>query len=127
MSEAPYALRRGASWLTMEGEVIPVPSFHDKWLADHPEETQGAHDVAELIQKRRWISVILFDEGYLELLIPERDAQDVRRSIFELLSRNALSWSKATVMAMDGLGYSLLSPSDAADEASLATALSRTI
>jgi hypothetical protein len=111
----------------MEGEVIPVPSFHEKWLAEHPEEAQGASDVAELIQKKRWISVILFEDGYLELIVPERGAQDVGRSLFELLSRNALSWSKATVMAMDGLGYSLLDPSDVADEASLAAALDRTI
>lgn len=127
MTGGRYELRRGASWLTMEGEAIPVPSFHEKWLADHPEEASGAHDVAELIQKRRWISVILFDGGYLELIVPERDAADVRRSVFELLSRNASSWSKATVMAMDGLGYSLLAPADAADEASLAAALGRII
>jgi hypothetical protein len=127
MREVRYVLRRGASWLSMGGEVIPVPSFHEKWLADHPEEAEGARDVAELIRKKRWISVILFDEGYLELIVPERGARDVRRSLFELLSRNALSWSKATVMAIDGLGYSLLGPSDAADEASLAAALDRTI
>lgn len=127
MSEVRYTLRRGASWLSMKGEVIPVPSFHEKWLADHPAEAEGARDVAELIRKKRWISVILFDEGYLELIVPERDAKDIRRTLFELLSRNALSWSKATVMAIDGLGYSLLGPSDVADEASLAAALDRTI
>jgi hypothetical protein len=127
MSEVSYALRHGASWLTMEGEVISVPSFHEKWLAEHSEEAEGARNVAELISKKRWISVILFDEGYLELIVPERGAQDVRRALFELLSRNALSWSKATVMAMDGLGYSLLGPSDIADEASLAAALDNTI
>jgi hypothetical protein len=127
MSEGLYSLRRGASWLTMEGEVISVPSFHEKWLAEHPEEASGARDVAELIQKKRWISVILFGDGSLELIVPERGAADVRRSLFELLSRNAQSWSKATVMAMDGLGFSLLGPSDVADEAYLAAALSRTI
>lgn len=126
-ADGRFELRRGASWLALDGEVVAVPSFHEKWLAEHPDEAAGARNVAELILRRRWVSVVLFDRGYLELILPERDAADVRRCLFELLSRNASAWSKATAMALDRPGYSLLVPADAESEESLASALARPI
>jgi hypothetical protein len=127
MNGAPYALLRGASWLSLDGDVVPVPSFHEKWIAEHPVESEGARNACELILKKRWISVVLFDKGYLELILPAIGAEDVRRTLFEFLSRNAPSWAKATIMSLDRPGYSLLVPADAASEESLAAALDKTI
>lgn len=126
MSE-PYELRRGASWLTPAGEVVPIPGFHEEWLREHGDLAGGARNACELILRKRWLSVDLFDEGYLELLVPDRGSAEVRRSLFELLSRNAGVWSRALVMSMDEEGYSMLFPADAADAESLAVALARTI
>jgi hypothetical protein len=123
----PYELGHGASWLAEGGTVIPIPGFHEEWLAEHPAEAMGARNACELILRRRWLSVSLYDEGYLELMVPDRKSEDVRRSIFELLSRNADRWSKALVMSMDEAGYAMLTPLDAADEATLAAALARKI
>ena len=124
---APFGLRPGASWLTREGEVIPIPGFHEEWLREHEDLAQGARNVCELILRKRWLSVALFDEGYLEIMVPDRSSDEVKRSIFELLSRNAGEWSKALVMSMDAEGYAIIGPRDAADEGSLAAALARSI
>jgi hypothetical protein len=124
---APYELRPGASWMTLEGELIPVPGFHEEWLRAHEELAEGARNACELILRKRWLSVDLFDKGYLELMVPNRGSAEVRRSIFELLSRNAGLWARALVISMDAEGYAMILPADAADEESLAAALARPI
>jgi hypothetical protein len=124
---ARYELVRGASWLTPGGEVYVVPGFHEEWLAEHEDLAGGARNVCDLVLSMRWISVALFDGGYLELMVPDRKSADVRAAIRELLSRNASAWTKTLVMSMDEEGYAMLSPGDAADEASLEAALGRSL
>jgi hypothetical protein len=126
MSGRPFELLGGASWLLPGGEVIAVPGFHEEWLAEHAELAAGSHNVCELVLRKGWISVVLFDRGYLELIVPDR-GQGVRRMIFELLSRNAGLWARALVMSTGEEGYAMLLPPDAADEASLAAGLARKI
>jgi hypothetical protein len=118
-----FSLSHGASWLTPEGEVLVVPSFHEEWIREHPEMAGGARNVCELVLRRGWISVALFQGGYLELMVPDRRDGAVRGLIFELLSRNAGSWSKALVMSMDEEGYTMLEPADLRDPGSLAARL----
>ena len=125
MSPGPYSLLRGASWLTREGEVIPIPGFHEEWLREHEDLAENARNACELVLRKRWISVTLFSGGYLELMVPDRRSDDVRRSLFELLSRNPSSWARALVIAMDEEGYAMLEPADAADEARLGESLRR--
>lgn len=120
---ARFALIHGASWLTPDGEVLPIPGFHEEWLRDHEELSEGARNVCELILRKRWISVSLFAGGYLELMVPDRHSEDVRRSLLELLSRNAALWTKALVMSMDEEGYAMLEGEDAVDAESLAEGL----
>jgi hypothetical protein len=124
-SAPPFSLVYGASWLLPSGEVLLVPGFHEEWLAAHPGLARGARNVCELILRERWISVALFGGGYLELMVPDRRSPEVRRMIWELLSRNAGSWSKVLVMSMDEEGYALLGSDDASDEAGLSERLSR--
>jgi hypothetical protein len=127
VSGAPYALLYGASWLTPEGEAIPIPGFHEEWLREHEDLSGGARNACELVLRKRWLSVTLFSGGYLELMVPDRHSEDVRRSLLALLSRNASSWSKALVISMDEEGYAMLEPGDAADEAALAEKLRKAI
>ena len=119
MKAEAFALVHGASWLTPDGEVLPIPGFHEEWLRDHEDLAGGARNACELVLSKRWISVALFGGGYLELMVPDRRADDIRRILFELLSRNASQWTKALVMAMDEEGYSLLEPIDVADPETL--------
>ena len=120
-----YALLHGASWLLPGGEVLVVPGFHEEWLAEHAELAAGARNVCELVLRRRWISVALFGGGYLELMVPDRRAEDVGREVRELLSRNPGAWSRALVMSMDEEGYAMLEPADAASPEALAAALAK--
>jgi hypothetical protein len=126
MSEL-YELRPGASWLTPEGEVIPIEGFHEEWLRKHEDVAQGARNACELILRKRWLSLSLYDKGYLEIMVPDRSSTEVKRSIFVLLARNAGAWGRALVMSMDEEGYSMLLPADATDEEALAAALAKTI
>ncbi len=119
MKAEAFALVHGASWLTPSGEVLPIPGFHEEWLREHEDLAEGARNVCELVLRKRWISVSLFAGGYLELMVPDKRAEDVKRTLFELLSRNASQWSKALVMAMDEEGYAMLEPADVVDPEAL--------
>jgi hypothetical protein len=127
VNAARYALPYGASWLTPAGEVLPIPGFQAEWLREHEDLAGGARNACELVLRKRWISVTLFAGGYLELMVPDRRSEDVRRALFELLSRNAALWSKALVMAMDEEGYAMLEPGDAGDEERLGESLRKPI
>ncbi len=115
----PYTLAHGASWLTREGDILVVPGFHEEWLREHADLTEGSRNVCELVLRKRWISVALFDGGYLELMVPDRDSPEVLAMLGELLRRNAGLWSQALVMSMDEEGYAILKPGDVADESAL--------
>lgn len=117
MKAEAFALLHGASWLKPDGEVLPIPGFHEEWLRDHEDLAGGARNACELVLSKRWISVALFAGGYLELMVPDKNSEDVTRALFELLSRNSSQWSKALVIAMNEEGYAMLESTDASDEA----------
>ncbi len=108
----PFALVHGASWLTPKGEILVVPSFHEAWIREHEDLAEGARNVCELVLKKGWISVALFSEGYLELMVPNRRDGNIRELVRELLSRNQGLWAKALVMSMDEEGYAMIEPGD---------------
>ncbi len=121
--ELPY----GSSWLTPQGEVYPIEGFHEEWLREHEDLAEGTRNVCELVLRKRWISVSLFAEGYLELMVADRHSPDLRRALYTLLSRNLSLWKKALVMSMDEEGYAMLEPGDAQDEAKFERGLKRAI
>jgi hypothetical protein len=118
-----FALPRGASWLKSSGEVLPIPGFHEEWIRAHQDMVEGAANVCEVVLGMRWISVALFDGGYLELMVPDRRSPGVVSLVGELLSRNAGEWRKALVMSMDEEGYVMIGPEDARDPETLARRL----
>lgn len=106
----PYSLRRGASWLDLDGSVYAIPGFHEAWLRANPELAEGCQNVCEAVLKKGWISVSLFSEGYVELLVPSRSAPDVMKRVGLLLGKNRGAWKKALIMSMDEEGYLMLGP-----------------
>lgn len=123
----PFTLIGGASWLTPDGIVYPVPSFHEEWMRQHPELARGARNVCDLILRTGWVSVSLFSGGYLELMVPERRSEALRNLLRGFLSRNLPRWSKALVMSMDEAGYAMLEPGDIADDRRFAARLGSTV
>jgi len=113
--------------LTPDGDVYPVPGFHEEWLREHEDISNGARNVCEFILRTRWISVALFEGGYLELMVPDRRSADVKKLIYEFLSRNASVWAKALVMSMDEEGYAMLTPSDVTDVGAFEAALAKSV
>lgn len=112
-----WTFRHGASWLTEGGVVLPVPGFHDEWIRKHQELAPGCANVCDVVIRRRWVSVSVFSEGYVELLVPgRRDKETLERSR-EFLFRALGSWSHALVMTMDEEGYIRLEPKDVLDTA----------
>jgi len=120
---ALFELLPGASWLTTEGEVLPVPGFHEAWLEAHRDLIGNCRNVCEVVLKFGWISVAFFGGGYVELMVPDRRSEGVRRNMFRLLGPSRGHWRKVLVMAMDEEGYAMLEPEDAESEESLAIAL----
>ncbi|MFZ4616454.1 MAG: hypothetical protein ACOYM2_09705 [Rectinemataceae bacterium] len=124
-SPPPWTLIRGASWIALDGQVYPVPGFHEAWLAEHAELAHGARNVCELVLATRWVSATLFGEGYLELMVHDRHDPELRSRLLRLLTRAMGRWRKALVMAMDEEGYAMLEPADVDDAAALGRALDR--
>jgi len=112
---SPWTFRHGASWLTEDGVVLPVPGFHDEWIHTHQELTPGCLNVCDVVIRKKWISVTVFSEGYVELLVPGRSNKDSLERSREFLYRAIGGWSHALLMTMDEEGYIRLEPKDVMD------------
>jgi hypothetical protein len=114
---APWTFRHGASWLIENGVVLPIPSFHDEWIRVHQDQVSGCANVCDVVIRKRWVSVMVFSEGYVELLVPGRgDAESLGRAR-EFLFRAVGDWTHALLMTMDEEGYIRLEPKDVRDPA----------
>lgn len=120
----PWVLLHGASWLTREGWIHIVPGFHEEWIRDHPELVGDCRTVSEVVLRKSWISVAVYSEGYVELLVPRRGDPAVHAMVEALLSRNPGKWKRVLVMSMDEEGYSTILPQDLDGEGRLGVNLS---
>lgn len=110
----PWTFRHGASWLTQGGFVIPIPGFHDEWIKAHADLVSGCSNVCDVVLRKRWVSVTVFSEGYVELLVPGRGDSESMERTREFLARARGYWSHALLMTMDEEGYIRLEPGDVA-------------
>ncbi len=93
-------LRHGASWMDLEGNIYIVPGFHEEWLQANPELVSGSKSVADLILKKRWISIVLFGKGYVEICINDRKDREVVALLERFLKANEAAWSSALIMPL---------------------------
>lgn len=108
-----YSLIHGASWLLEDGSVLPVPGFHEEWIKEHQDLVSGCANVCEIVLKKAWISVAVFGEGYMELLVPDRDDPLIISRIDRLLEANRGRWSRVLVMSMNAEGYEMIKADEA--------------
>jgi hypothetical protein len=93
-------LYHGASWMDLQGRIHIVKGFHEEWLHEHPELSGGNRTVADLILDKRWISVVLFSKGYLEICINDRKDCQVVERLHAFLERNKDKWENALIMPL---------------------------
>jgi hypothetical protein len=106
-----FALVHGASWVLPDGRIIKIPGFHSSWLASHASIAQGATDTAQFVKKSGWMSAVLHDGGYLELIMRSIVDSRQRDCLWGLLSTNESTIERAVVMALDREGcLTLLKP-----------------
>jgi len=100
----PFELSEGAWWVIPDGRTIAVPSFHESWLASHPNIASGALHTIDFVQKSGWLSITLYTGGMLEVI--SRDMSDVRQrnALRQLLASNRPAIKKLVlfVPAIDG-------------------------
>ena len=95
-----YELAHGASWILPDGRVIKIPGFHSSWIASHPAIASGASNTAEFVKKSGWISAVLHEAGYLELITRSITDARLRDCLWNLLSLNAEALDRVVLMIL---------------------------
>jgi hypothetical protein len=99
-----FLLVHGASWVLPDGKILKIPGFHSSWLASHASLAGGATDTAQFVKKSGWISAVLHDGGYLELIVRSTVDTRQRDCLWSLLSTNEATIERAIVMSLDREG-----------------------
>jgi hypothetical protein len=100
-----YDLVHGASWILADGRVIKIPGFHSSWIASHPAIASGATNTAEFVKKTGWISAVLHEAGYLELIVRSIAEERARDCLWNLLSLNSAALDRVVLMILGMEGY----------------------
>lgn len=96
-----FILSHGAAWVLPDGRVIKIPGFHSSWLASHGAIAGGATNTGEFVKKSGWVSAVLHEEGYLELILRSTADPRQRDCLWGILSANADSLKRVVVMVLD--------------------------
>jgi hypothetical protein len=101
----PFGFYHGACWMKLDGTMYIVPGFHDEWIQDHPELVGTDRTVSEMVVNKRWISVVVYSEGYVEFCIKDRKDCEVLSTLFDFLIKNKDKWINALIMPMEEEGF----------------------
>jgi len=99
-----YVLAHGASWILSDGRVIKIPGFHSSWISSHPSIAPGATNTAEFVAKTGWISAVLHEAGYLELIVRTREDEKVKTCLWNLMAANLPVLQKVVIMVLGTSG-----------------------
>ncbi|HWP68225.1 MAG TPA: hypothetical protein VN437_02910, partial [Rectinemataceae bacterium] len=79
--------------------------FHSSWISSHPSIASGATNTAEFVKKSGWVSAVLHEGGYLELIVRATTEQRLRDCLWNLLSSNEASLDRVVVMVLGMEGF----------------------
>ncbi len=123
MPGTPYQLLHGASWVLPDGRVIRIPGFHSAWLSSHPAIASGATDTAGFVKKSGWISAVMHEGGYLELIARSSSDPRQRECLWNILSVNASGLERVVLMVLGMEGVLDLAPEEFGQRGKFETAL----
>jgi len=96
----PYSFHPGASWLTLDGTVFIVPGFHEEWIRTYQEFMGPQTTVADVILNKRWLSLVVYSQGYLEVYFNRCEDREVVEVLWTFLNYNQERWLKALLMPL---------------------------
>lgn len=100
-----FGFYHGATWMMPDGTMHIVPGFHDEWIHAHPSLTGDCKTVADLVIKKRWISVVVFAERYVEFCVNNRHDGESLKLLYRFLEKNIEKWENALIMTLEDDGY----------------------
>jgi hypothetical protein len=107
-----FEMKYGATWMDLSGNIYVVPGFHDEWIQSHPELVGNAKSVPELIMNLRWVSIVMYSKGYIEMCINDVNDEEVVLLVHSFLQKNAGNWSSVLIMPMVEEGFIQISPQE---------------
>jgi len=118
-----YVVNHGASWVLPDGRVLVVSGFHETWLLQHPSIASGAKNTAEFVKKSGWLSAVLQEEGFLDIIARSVNEGKIRDCLWNVVETNAPRLKKIVVMILDRDGCIVLAGQDFYDRAAFDAAL----
>lgn len=95
-----FELSHGAAWVLPDGRVIKIPGFHSSWLSSHPGIAGGATNTADFVRKSGWISAVLHEKGFLELIVRSVDDEKSRECLWSLIVQNRSAVERLVLMVL---------------------------
>jgi hypothetical protein len=101
----PFSFYSGATWMDLSGNMYIVPGFHEEWLHNNPEVAGNARTVADMVLSTRWVSVVIYGKGYVEICINDVKDEEVTGLVFTFLDKNKEHWQNALIMPLREEGF----------------------
>jgi hypothetical protein len=106
-----------------DGRVIVVPGFHDSWIQAHQGLAPGAKNTADFVKKTGWVSAVLHEEGFLELIVRSRTEKRVLDCVRGIVEENAKTLEKLVILVLGEDGCIVLGGEDILNPEKLAAKL----
>ncbi len=120
-----FSFQPGASWMTLTGTIYIVPGFHEEWIRKHQDIVGPHKTVAEVIENLRWVSIVVYSNGYLEICINDQYDTEVREVLWQYLSHNAGRWKEVMIMPFHSQGFIQFNSDDVDDLGEFNKAMNR--
>ncbi|GEM_PF-1564776 len=125
LKRAPFSFHSGASWMTLDGTIYIVPGFHEEWIRKHQDIVGPYRTVAEVIENLRWLSIVVYSNGYLEVCINDQYDSEVRQVLWQYLSHNRGRWREVMIMPFHSQGFIQFGAGDVRDATEFTIAMNR--
>ena len=101
--------------MTLSGTIYIVPGFHEEWIRKHQDIVGPHRTVAEVIENLRWLSIVVYSNGYLEICMNDQYDTEVREVLWGYLQHNRGRWRDVMIMPFHSQGFIQFSAEDVTD------------